>query len=54
MGVPQKTKCRTTVSYSNPTLSHIAVQNFYSKRYPMFTAALFTVAKHGNNLTTDR
>ena len=47
MEVPQKTKYGTTILSSNPTPGRISVQNYNSKRYihPMFTAALFTIAK---------
>ena len=45
--VPQKTKYRTTIRPRNPTLGHISRPTFLEKDtcIPMFTAALFTIAK---------
>ena len=47
MEVPQKTKYRTTIRPRNPTLGHISRPTFLEKDtcIPMFTAALFTIAK---------
>ena len=47
MGVPQKTKSRTTKWISNPTPCHISKENSNWKWYMClkFMAALFTIAK---------
>ena len=47
MEVPQQTKYRTTIRSSNPTPGHISGKAFTEKDTctPMFTAALFTIAK---------
>ena len=47
MEVPQKTKNRTTIRPSNPTIGHIPWEKHNSKRvmYPMFIAAVFTIAR---------
>ena len=47
MEVPQKTKNRTTIGFSNPTPGHISGKKHNLKDIctPMFTAALFTIAK---------
>ena len=47
MNVPQKTKYRTTIWPSNPTLMHIPDKTFLEKDTctPMFSVALFTIAK---------
>ena len=47
MEVPQKTENRIIIWSSNPTPGHMPGQNNNSKGYmhPMFTAALFTIAK---------
>ena len=45
MEVPQKTKNRTTPWSSNPIPGNIPGQNYNSKRYAMFIAALLTIAK---------
>ena len=54
---PQKTKSRITLYSSNPTPGHIYAQNHTPKKtcIPIFITALFTIAKHGNNvMSTDR
>ena len=47
MEVPQKTQNRVAILSSNPTPGHIPTQNYKFKDTctPMFTAALFTIAK---------
>ena len=48
MEVPQEAKNRVAIWSSSPTPGHISGQNYNSKRYmhpPMFTTALFTIAK---------
>ena len=48
MEVPQKTKNRTTILFSSPTPRHISNKTIIQKdicTIPMFTAALFTIAK---------
>ena len=53
MEVPQKTKNRVSTRSGSPTPGHISKESHNSKRYttPTFTAALFTIAKCGNNLS---
>ena len=52
MEITQKPKTRATKKPSNSTLEHIATEISYSKRYmhPYVITALFTIARHGNNL----
>ena len=50
--IPQKTKNRISIRSSNPAPGHIPIKTIIQKDTctPMFIEALFTIAKHGNNL----
>ena len=57
MEVPQKTKNRTTILFSSPTPRHISNKTIIQKdicTIPMFTAALFTIAKTWKQTSSDR
>ena len=46
MEVPQKTKNKVSIRFSNPILGYISRQNYFKRcRHPVFRAALFTAAK---------
>ena len=54
---PQKTKDRTTILFSSPTPRHISNKTIIQKdicTIPMFTAALFTIAKTWKQMSSDR